>query len=295
MPYGDFSLWIDGSQWKQSKPDSAGILTFESQNGEGYARVITERIGMPLNVLADAAVSNMRKTDAYAKLVLQETRVVNGREVVALQVDLTSNKIPVRFYGYCYSGSSGSIQAWTYTSKSLFDANQEGFTRFLNGLEIASSDVPNAPVAESNASAGNLSLNSGKAILKYDTAKWKQKPSTENGRTSLTHLKGDGYALVISERIGVAMDSLPGIALSNAKAADPNARVILQEKRSANGVPVWFVKIGAVVNGTPFTYFDYLYGGDAGTIQVIAFTGTTLAKEYEADFMELLNGLTVLP
>jgi hypothetical protein len=129
--------------------------------------------------------------------------------------------------------------------------------------------------------------------LKYDPQKWKEKPSSTNGRYTLVHSSGDGYALVIAERISLPLDALPEIALNNAKAKDPNAKIVYQEKRQVHGNDVWFLKTEAEIDHTPFVYLGYYYGGPGGTVQVITYTGKNLIKEYEKDFLELLNGLSV--
>lgn len=108
-------------------------------------------------------------------------------------------------------------------------------------------------------------------------------------------MRGDAYANVISERLSIPTDSFPEIAISNARKADPHAAITFREKRTVNGVEVWFLKMDAQVNGIPFTYMGFYYGGKAGAIQVLTFTGKNLAAEYEADFVEFLNGFSVAP
>jgi hypothetical protein len=50
----------------------------------------------------------------------------------------------------------------------------------------------------------------------------------------------------------------------------------------------------SVSHGIPFAFEGYYYGGKAGTIQILTYTGTNLVKEYDADFMEFLNGFRVM-
>jgi hypothetical protein len=99
--------------------------------------------------------------------------------------------------------------------------------------------------------------------------------------------------MIIAERLSIPLDSLPDIALSNAKDADPNAKIVLREKRSVGGVDVWFLKLASTSNGIPLIYYGYYYGGKAGTVQVLAYTGANLITEYDKDFLEFLNGLRV--
>jgi hypothetical protein len=295
MPFGKFTLQVDTSQWRQSETDEVGVLEFNAVNGEGYARVITERIAMQTNALKDVVLSNIRrKVDGSCKITLEETRIVNGKRVLALQLDANWKSIPIRYYGYIYGGTSGTIQVWTFTGQSIFANNAERFTRFLNGLEISDQELPlprSAVSVSPQKDSGLLLLDSVKMKLKYDPAQWKQRPTDEDGRISFALSAGDGYAMIITERIPIPTDLLPEIVLGNAQSVDPNARIVFQEKRRINGLEVWFVKIEAEVKGIPLIYSDYLFGGNNGTVQVITYTGKYLLGEYERDFVGFLNGL----
>jgi hypothetical protein len=294
LPFGDFALSVDPTKWSQGASDGS-ILQFEHVNTEGYARIITERISIPVETLTEIALSNLKKSDPNAKITFQEKRVVNGRQVVAMYMDATVSKLPVRYYGYYYGGSSGTLQVITYTVSERFDSNVDEFTKFLDGLEISDQELQqSAVIGDSTIGAsGVLSVNSGSMSVRYDSKKWKQKTSKEPGRFTFEHSTGDGYAMVIAERIGIPTDSLPDIALSNARESDPNARITFRDKRTVNGVEVWFLKLEAMSSGVPLTYYGYYYGGKSGTIQILTYTGTNLVKEYEKDFMEFLNGFRV--
>lgn len=83
------------------------------------------------------------------------------------------------------------------------------------------------------------------------------------------------------------------MALSNAKDADPNAKIIFREKRSVGVVDVWFLKLASTSKGIPLIYYGYYYGGKAGTVQVLTYTGANLITEYDKDFLDFLDGFRV--
>ena len=128
--------------------------------------------------------------------------------------------------------------------------------------------------------------------------KWSQdapgNPPDPN-KISLTNKRGDAYASIISERIAVPMDSLKNIALENARAVAPDIRVVEDEKRIVNGKEVRRMKMEGTVQGIAFTFLGYYYGGQEGTLQVVAYTGGNLFSEYKADFDDLLNGTKIGP
>ncbi len=296
-PFGDFAIWIDPAIWHQSKEGAPGRLSFENLNGENYAMVVSERIPIQTESLDDIALSNVRDVDPNAKITLQEKRIVNGREVLCLQIEASNKNIPFTYYGYYYGGTSGTIQVVTFTVRSAFAKNEPASTQFLNGLEVYDSEYRVSPIAtKENQPSGQLhqiTLNSGKFVVIYDSQKWKEEKSSEPGRVSLGHVAGDGYAMVIAEGIQVPLDSLPELALSNAQDSAPDTKITFRQKRSVNGVELWCLRLEGTTKGIAFTHYGYYYGGKAGTIQLITFTGTSLFGEYEKDFTELLNALHI--
>ena len=131
------------------------------------------------------------------------------------------------------------------------------------------------------------------AAIYYDPSKWTPQPSDDRTRFTFEHTNGDGYALVIKERIQVPLRSLKEIAFTNARNAAPDAAITYEDSRIVNGVKVICLQIQGTASGVPFTYFGYYYSGKAGIIQVVTYTGQNLFEEYQSDFQDFLNGLTV--
>ena len=136
-----------------------------------------------------------------------------------------------------------------------------------------------------------IELLSGRAAVWYDPAKWKETKSTDPGRRNFSHSSGDGYASIISERIEIPVEKLREIALSNARQAAPDVRIVEEQKRRVNGTDVVLLRMEGSTTGIKFTYLGYYYGGTVGTLQVITWTGQNLFSEYRKDFEEFLNGL----
>ena len=105
-------------------------------DGDGYAIVIAERLQMPLEGLRDLALNNARNAAPDAQIVSQETRRVNGRDVMVLQIRGTLQAIRFVYLGYYYAGPEGTIQLLTYTAANLFDEYKPQFEQLLDGLTI---------------------------------------------------------------------------------------------------------------------------------------------------------------
>jgi hypothetical protein len=135
-----------------------------------------------------------------------------------------------------------------------------------------------------------IDLLNGRAAVWCDPAKWKETKSTDPGRRNFSHSSGDGYASIISERIEIPVEKLRDIALSNARQAAPDVRIVEEQKRRVNGTDVVLLRMEGSTTGIKFTYLGYYYGGPLGTIQVITWTGQNVFSEYRKDFEDFLNG-----
>jgi hypothetical protein len=300
--FGDFVLWTNPLKWTKQASTESGVMQFNHITGEGWGRVISEKVSIPTNALKEIALENAKKADPNARVTFEERRVVNGRQLICLQIEGIIRNIPFRYYGYYYGGSSGTIQVITYTIQTSFDKLFSDFTEFLNGLEIYDTELSSGATGGTtggantySSSLADFSFNNNRMKLTYDKNKWKPEQSTDAGRFLFDHTGGNGYGLIIAESLTIPMESLPEIALSNARDQDPNARITFREKRFVNGNEVWLLKIEATVRQIPVTYMGYYYSGRQGTVQVLTYSGRSLFAEHERDFMEFLNGFRALP
>jgi hypothetical protein len=138
-------------------------------------------------------------------------------------------------------------------------------------------------------------IKEGRFSLWVDPGKWTRspEPATPSMELELTHSSGDGYVMVIAERLPIPMGSLKEIVLENARKAADDAQAVLEERRIVNGHELLCLQIEGKIKGIPFTYYGYYYSGESGTVQVITYTGRSLFKEFLADFTSLLNGLEI--
>ncbi len=154
---------------------------------------------------------------------------------------------------------------------------------------------PGAELSRPATATAKASIHRGKSAIFYDPAKWKTKGPEESGRSEFEHVDGDGYAIVITERLAMSMDALRNVALSNAKEAAPDAEIVSEEKRRVNGSDVLVLTIKGTIQEIPFFYYGYYYSGQEGIIQAITYTGQNLFDEYKPEFERFLNGLVVNP
>lgn len=139
-----------------------------------------------------------------------------------------------------------------------------------------------------------VDIQAGSTRLSYDPARWTPEPSTDRTRLTFQHADGDGYALVIRERLQMSLDALKEIALNNAVQAAPDAKIVFEEPRVVNGVQVLCLIIEGTTSGIAFSYYGYYYSGKSGIVQIVTYTGQNLFEEYKPDFENFLNGFEVV-
>jgi hypothetical protein len=128
-------LNFNNAKWrKQSETPSRSVMVHK--DGDGYAAIISERISIPLPLLKQVALENAKAAAPDAVLVSEEMRVVNGVNIMQLQMTGTLKGLPFVYLGYYHSGSKGSTQVITYTINNLFAEFKPDFLELLNGLVI---------------------------------------------------------------------------------------------------------------------------------------------------------------
>ena len=70
--------------------------------------------------------------------------------------------------------------------------------------------------------------------------------------------------------------------------------MVFHDQRRVNGVVLRFLTIEAELTTVPMGYCGYFYSGETGTVQVATDTEKARFPEYEKDFLDLLNGFTVV-
>jgi len=135
--HGFYKIAYEKASWKlEPKPDPPSEFFFEQKEGDVYAMVIAERLEIPLETLKEVALENARSVGEDVTVMLDEKRVVNGVEILAMQFSGVIQGIPFVYYGYYWTGPEGSLQVLTFTGKNLFREYEAVMKEFLDGLTI---------------------------------------------------------------------------------------------------------------------------------------------------------------
>jgi len=138
-----YSVWYDDAKWKPSPvssnqypSESTPEFQFNHASGDAVALVIYERFLIPGETARDAAMDTLRKAAPDIRIVQEENRIVNGKQVLCLRTEGTIGQIPTDFFCYYYAGKSGFIQFVTYAKQELFEKNKKEMQEILNGLDV---------------------------------------------------------------------------------------------------------------------------------------------------------------
>jgi len=131
-----FGIWYDPDKWIQAPSDDSNKVQLNHKDGDVYAMIFAERIGMTVEGLKDIAIKNARKVSPNIEVTFEEKRVVNGVEILAMKMQGVIQGIEFVYYSYYYASKGGTIQCITYTSSGLFGEYEKALTDFLNGLTI---------------------------------------------------------------------------------------------------------------------------------------------------------------
>ncbi len=128
-------------------------------------------------------------------------------------------------------------------------------------------------------------LNTGKWVFRKN----EKDPAVEY---LFQHKEKDLYAMAITEAIKIEVESLADIALSNARDAAPDAKVIRKEYRTVNGKKVIYMEMEGTIQSIQFTYAGYYFSDNSGSTQLVSYTSSNLIDKYKPEIYDFLNGLT---
>lgn len=191
--------------------------------------------------------------------------------------------------------SQAQIKAVTETGDEvLLSAN--GTWKYVE--EIKNNDtIPLSTVQYSKPTTANFLLRSKKTNAGFwlNAKHWNFEKSTDPGEYSFSLKENSSFgAMVITEPLGMEINSLRKFALENIQNASSKFNIIKEQYRYVNGLKVLMLECEAMVQGIDLDYFMYYYSDAVTTIQFLGYSPKTLTAKYKAAGEELLNGLVML-
>lgn len=174
----------------------------------------------------------------------------------------------------------------------------DGSWKFSNVGEEESSETLMNPQDFKKSEAATFKLKSNRFNVGFwiNPKKWMFRKAEDNQEAEYEfQLKGeDLYAMAITEKIQIPLNTLKRVAVENAKSVAPDLTVVKEEYRMVNDLKVLHLRMDGTLQGVKFSYYGYYYSNENGSVQFIAYTAQGLMQQYMEDCENLLNGLVVL-
>lgn len=128
--------YINPEKWSFAKTKENEAAEYEINNMKLglYGMLITEKLDLPLESLANIALDNARDAAPDVEVTEKEYRYVNGLKVLMMRMTGTIQDIRFSYYGYYYSTKNGATQYLVYSSEEIVNQNLSEIEELLNGL-----------------------------------------------------------------------------------------------------------------------------------------------------------------
>ncbi len=137
-----YQVRVNTDKWNYSDKNKFDLNTdasfeFIHKKDDAYAMIISERISFnSMDTLMSFVEDNLYKGANSVNIMVEDYRVVNGKEVCYMKAAATLNSVNFIYEGYYYTGPTGTIQFSTWTGENLFKEYEQDMTDLLNGLTI---------------------------------------------------------------------------------------------------------------------------------------------------------------
>jgi hypothetical protein len=199
----------------------------------------------------------------------------------------------VRTYTMCFSAINASQKAVTDAGEIVI-LNDDGTWEYADQNAGISKIITNNKVfTKSQDASFLLKSKRNNSAFWINPKKWSfekgEKPDTD-AEYQFQLKDGDLYAMAITEKIEMPLESLIDVALTNAQSVAPDAKVTTLEYRVVNNNKVIFMEIIGTLKGVKFTYRGYYYSDPSGSTQLLAYTSSNLIDTYKSEIEDFLNG-----
>lgn len=171
---------------------------------------------------------------------------------------------------------------------------ENGTWKYQNEYDLLEKEIlTNSTIFEKDKQSTFLLKSSKLNIGVYLNPKtWSFKKAADNAEAEyeLQLKDGDLYAMVITEKVEIPLETLKSIALENGRTVAPDLKVVKEEYRVVNGLKVLLLQLNGTMQGIKFSYYGYYFSSANGTVQFVTYTSQNLLDSYRPESEKLLNG-----
>ena len=129
-----------------------------------------------------------------------------------------------------------------------------------------------------------------------DPKKWTFKKADKNddAEYEFTSKSNDLFAMMITEKLEIPIESLKEIAFDNARKVSEDCYVVNNEYRTVNGKKMLLMQMNGTIKGVKFSYYGYYFSNPGGTVQLLTYTTQDLINSQLANAEDFLNGVVIV-
>ena len=127
----------------------------------------------------------------------------------------------------------------------------------------------------------------------FDDKTWTKSKNqiNDNSEFSFSMNDGTGYAIMINEQVGVSHRLMRNTIIDYTRNLE-DSRIVCEESRIVNNLPVTYYEIHGTYEGTNAQYLLYVFNGEDETTQLVAFTLGNKLPKVKNHLEEFINGLS---
>ena len=280
-PEHPYLLRYDPAVWKSDAGEGEIDMVLNHHTGKAEAVVIAFDAQGTLDDLRAAGLKNGRETAPDLKVTFEERVKKEGAEIMNLRVAGTTAEGKVTHYGAYWIGEGKAIQLIVSTTPDALGEVEKDMLALIDGFGIR---VPKKEPEQQRA-----------FTMSYAPLKWRvDSDGSDGGDMAFTHTSGHSFAFAQAQEAEQTPRDVRAYVLEQAKQAAPDVKLVAEEKKKVNGVPVLSVRLeGTTADGVRAVFYGYFFHRPGVFIQAVTVTPKEHFAAVSADLTEFLDGLQI--
>ena len=130
----------------------------------------------------------------------------------------------------------------------------------------------------------------GAAIIRYEASGWEEQATDIVGARQFFNESDSFFIILIDEASQIPIDSMPDIALINARENVTDVTEIRRGERNVNGNRFTFIEYSASASGFDVTYLGFFYSDTSGTLQIVGWSTSNIFENTRGKVERFASG-----
>ena len=135
----------------------------------------------------------------------------------------------------------------------------------------------------------------GAASIRYQASRWEEQATDVGGGRQFFNESESFFITLIEEVSQIPIDSIPDIALMNAREVGTDVTEIRRGERNINGNRFTFIEYSGSVNGFDVTYLGLFYSDASGTLQIVGWSTSNIFEDTRGKVERFASGFFLTP